>query len=95
MPTLVIENMPQPLFDEIQRLAFARNRTPADIVLEMLKMALRTITPAPPLTLLSDEPILAEESSEAFNIPRPVGVPVKLSWIHDYFRKPHDNLDEV
>jgi hypothetical protein len=39
MPTLVIDNVPIVLFDRIQRLAKAQQRTPADTALEMLQSA--------------------------------------------------------
>ena len=46
MPTLVLNDVPVPLFDQIHRLAQARQRTPADTVLQVLETAFRTVTPA-------------------------------------------------
>ena len=47
MPTLVLHDVPAPLYDQIQRLAEARKRTPSDTVVEILETALRTVTPTP------------------------------------------------
>lgn len=45
MPTFVIENFPVALYDRIQNLAKARQRTPADTLVEVLEVALPPTTP--------------------------------------------------
>jgi hypothetical protein len=93
MPTLVIENVPQPLYDQIQRLALARKRTPSEIVLEVLEKAFRTVTPTlaePPPSQIN----LSTEISGPFDIPRPEGVGVAPNWITDYLPEPQDIPDE-
>jgi hypothetical protein len=90
MPTFVIDNMPVPLYDQIQRLAQARKRTPVDTVLEMLETAVRTTTldrSSPPLP---DEPFLTEEVPAPFDIPWPKGEPVVPIEITEYIPEPHD-----
>ena len=61
MPTLVIDNVPVSLFDRIQRLAKAQQRTPADTALEVLESAFRTTTPTFAEAPLPQEPFLTEE----------------------------------
>ena len=61
MPTLVIDNVPESLFDRIQRLAKAQHRTPADTALEVLESAFRTTTAAFVEAPLPQEPFLTEE----------------------------------
>ena len=56
MPTLVLNDVPVPLFDQIHRLAQARQRTPADTVLQVLETAFRTVTPALSAAPLPQEP---------------------------------------
>jgi len=93
MPSLLIENVPVPLFDRIQRLALARRRSPADTAMEMLESSFRTVTPtyseAPP----PSEIFLSEEISAPFDIPWPEGqivVPIKID---HYIPEPHDIPD--
>jgi hypothetical protein len=93
MPTLVIENVPSSLYDQIQRLALARKRTPSDTVLEVLETAFRTVTPTlaePPPGEIS----LPTEVPAPFDIPRPEGVRVVPRLVPDYVPEPHDVPDE-
>ena len=92
MPSLVIDDVPLPLFDQIQRLATARKRTPAQTALEVLETALHGPTPssAPP----PGEPFLTDEIAAPFDIPRPEGVRVEARSIADYVPEPHDVPDE-
>ena len=46
MPSLFIDNVPASIYDRLQHLAEARQRTPADTVLEVLDGALPPTTPA-------------------------------------------------
>ena len=57
MPSLVLENVPVPLFDQIQRLAVARQRTPAATALEVLESAFRTVT-----AIYSEPPALSRRN---------------------------------
>ena len=75
MPTIVIDNMPASLFDQIQHLAKTRQRSPADTVLEVLETAFRTVAPTFSKAPLPREPFLTEEISPPFSIPRPEGNP--------------------
>lgn len=91
MPTLVLDNVPAPLYDHIQRLALARKRTPADTVLEVLETALRTVTPTPSEPPPPSEIFLSTEISAPFDIPWPEGelvraikVPPPLPTAHDF-----------
>jgi hypothetical protein len=93
MPTLVIENIPAPLFDRIRQLAATQQRTPADTVLAVLETALRT-QPAMSEPPLPDEPFLTQEIPAPFDIPWPQGERVGAIEITDYVPKPHDLPDE-
>jgi hypothetical protein len=90
MPTLILENVPVPLYHRIQHLAEARKQTPAATALEVLESALRvptvTLTEAP----LPQEPILTEEMCAPCTIPWPEGEPVVPIEIADYVPEPHD-----
>jgi hypothetical protein len=94
MPSLVIENVPPPLFDQIQRLALARKRTPAETVLEVLETAFHAVTPTSSSALPPGELFLTDEGPAPFDIPRPEGVRVETKWISDYVPEPHDIPDE-
>ncbi len=94
MPTLVIDDVPTPLYEHIQRLALARKRTPADTVLEVLETAFRTVTPTSCEPPPPSEIFLPTEISAPFTIPRPEGTPVEAKWIADYVPEPHDIPDE-
>ena len=75
MPTLVIDNVPVSLFDRIQRLAKAQQRTPADTALEVLESAFRTTTSTFADAPLPQEPFLTEEICAPCGIPWPEGKP--------------------
>jgi len=94
MPSLNIDNVPLPLFDQIQRLALARKRTPAEMALEVLESAFRITTPANFSARPPGEPFRADEIIAPFDIPQPPGERVQPQWISDYVPKPHDNPDE-
>ncbi len=94
MPSLVIENVPLPLFDQIQRLAAARQRTPADPALELLETAFRTVTPTRTEAPLPQEPFLTEEVCAPFTLPRPEGKPTRAVWVPQPLPSPHDLPDE-
>jgi hypothetical protein len=90
MPTLIIDNVPAPLYDQIQRLALARKRTPADTVLDVLASALHASRPEASAAPLPHEPFLTEESPPPFDIPWPKGEPVVPIEITEYVPEPHD-----
>ena len=75
MPTLVIDNVPVSLFDRIQRLAKAQQRTAADTALEALESAFRATTPTLAAAPLPQEPFLTEEICAPCSIPWPEGKP--------------------
>jgi hypothetical protein len=90
MPTLVIDNVPAPLYDQIQRLALARKRTPADTVLDVLETAFRTATPEASAAPLPHEPFISEEIPAPFDIPRPEGKPTRAARVKPPLPAPHD-----
>lgn len=90
MPTLVIDNVPVSLFDRIQRLAKAQQRTPADTALELLESAFRTKTPTFADAPLPQEPILTDEICAPFDIPWPKGELVVPNDIAEILPEPHD-----
>jgi hypothetical protein len=91
MPTIVIENMPGPLYEWLERRAEAEKRAPEDTVLSVLESAFRTVTP-----VLSEPPppsgfYLPTEISAPFDIPWPEGervqaveIPAPLPTAHDF-----------
>ena len=89
MPTLVIDNVPAPLYDRIHREALARKRTPADTVLEMLETAFPEVG-SPCVAPVPGEPFLTEEVSAPVDIPRPTGEPVVPIEVSEYVPEPHD-----
>ena len=93
MPTLVLNDVPVPLYDQIQRLALARQRTPADTAVEVLETAFRakapTLTDAP----LPQEPYLTEEICAPCSIPRPEGKPARTVRVEKPLPTPHDLPD--
>jgi hypothetical protein len=93
MPTLVIENVPAPVYDEIQRLAAARKRTPAATVLEFLETAFSPSKPLPSSAPLPDAPFLTEEVSAPFDLPWPEGELVVPVDVVDHVPEPHDIPD--
>ena len=90
MPTLIIENVPEPLFERIRRLAQLRRQEPAATALEVLEGALGS--PAPRLTeaRLPQEPLATEEICAPCTIPRPPGQSIIPVEIGGYIPKPHD-----
>ncbi len=69
MPDLVLENMPQELYDDLRQAAEANQRSVAEEVLARLKPTCRH---------LPDEPFLSEEIPAPCTIPLPgAGKPVK------------------
>ncbi|HQU43040.1 MAG TPA: hypothetical protein PK867_09515 [Pirellulales bacterium] len=90
MPMLVIDDVPAPLYDRIQRLALAWERTPAATVLKVLETALRTTMPifteGPP----PREPFLTEEICAPCTLPRPKGERVIPIEIAENIPSPHD-----
>ena len=94
MPTLVIDDVPTPLYDQIQRLALARKRTPGDTALEVLETAFpratRTFSEAP----LPQEPFLTEENCAPCSIPRPEGKPARAVRVAAPLPTPHDFPNE-
>ena len=90
MPALVLNDVPAPLFYQIDRLARARMRTPADTVLELLRTALSTVAPVELEARRPREPFLTGECSAPFTIPRPEGVRVEPIDIAEYVPRPHD-----
>lgn len=75
MPTLVIDNLPLPLYDQIQHLAKSRRLTPADTVIEVLETAFRATTPLRSEPPFPQEPFLTDEMPAPSSIPRPEGKP--------------------
>jgi hypothetical protein len=90
MPTLVIDNIPAPLLDRIQRIAKAKQRTTADTALEALESAFRTTTPTFIEAPLPQEPFLTEEICAPCSIPWPKGETVVPIEVADYLPEPHD-----
>ncbi len=90
MPTLVIDNVPVSLFDRIQRLAKAQQRTPADTALEMLESALRTTAPTFSEAPLPQEPFLTEEVCVPSGITWPEGKSLHAVRVEAPLPTPHD-----
>ena len=81
MPTLLIENVPAPVFEELQRRAEKNNCTPAEAAIEMLAKEVRLVTPIRCEPPLPDEPFMTTEISAPFDIPWPEGkivIPVRV-----------------
>ena len=90
MPTLIIENMPQPLFEQIQRLAKLRRQAPAETAIDVLEGALGPAVSKLTEARLPQEPLATEEICAPCTIPRPPGQPAKPVEIADYVPRPHD-----
>ena len=90
MPTLVIDDVPAPLYDHIQRLALAWERSPAATVVKVLETALRTTTPSLTEGPRPQEPFLTEEICAPFTLPRPKGERVVPIEITERKASPHD-----
>jgi hypothetical protein len=87
MPTLVIENVPAPLLERIQRVAEEQQRTPAEAAIQMLERVLLSEAPLP------HGPALTTEIAAPFDLPRPEGVlvdPKDIVYVKDYVPQPHD-----
>ena len=93
MPTLVIDNMPESLFERIQQLAQVRRQKPAEAVVAVLQVALRRSIPALTEERLPQEPFLTQEICAPCSIPRPVGQCVVPVQVDDYIPRPHDVPD--
>jgi hypothetical protein len=90
VPTLIIENLPGYLYDQIQDLAKARHRTPADTVVDVLKTAFRTTQPTFGEAPLPDAPFLTEEICAPTSIPWPEGETVVPIDVAPPLPLPHD-----
>jgi hypothetical protein len=90
MPTLVIDNIPVSLYDRIQRLAKAQQRTPAATALEALESAFRTTTPTFAQAPMPQEPFLTEEICAPCSIPWPEGKPARAVRVDAPLPTPHD-----
>ncbi len=89
MATLIIDNMPESLFERIQQLAQIRRQKPADAVVAVLDAALPRSNPIL-AERLPQEPFLTEEICAPCSIPRPVGQRIVPVEIVDYTPNPHD-----
>jgi hypothetical protein len=89
MPTLVIDNMPQSLFERIEQLAQDRRQNAAEAVVEILEAALPKSIPAT-AERLPQELFLSDEISAPCSIPRPVGQHIVPVEVVDYTPSPHD-----
>lgn len=94
MPTLVIDDVPTPLYEHIQRLALARKRTAADTVLEVLETAFRTVTPTSCEPPPPSEIFLPTEISAPFDIPWPEGELVQAIEVPPPLPTAHDLTDQ-
>ncbi len=90
MPTLVLDNVPDLLFERIQHLARLRQQRPAETVLEMLENALRQSTPAFTQPPVPQELQSAEEIVAPCSIPRPEGRPARSERVTAPAPTPHD-----
>ncbi len=93
MPTLIIDNVPESLYDRIQHLAKIRQGTPADTVLDVLERAFRTTTATLVEAPLPQQPLLSEEIC-APCIPRPKGTPVRAVHVPPPVPTAHDLPDQ-
>ena len=93
MPTLVVDNVPESLFERIQHLARVRRQKPAETVVDVLEHALPPTAAACATRPLPQEPFLTEEIVAPCSIPRPAGQRVFPVHIVDYVPKPHDLPD--
>lgn len=90
MPTLILDDVPVALYERIQRLAQARQRTPAATVVEVLETAFRTTIPTEADAPLPQEPFLTEEISAPCTLPRPAGKPTRAVRVPTPLPTPHD-----
>jgi hypothetical protein len=75
MPTLVIHNVPQSLFEQIERVAQSRQKQPSEMLLEVLEKAFHDSKPAFSLPPVPQKVFLSEEIVAPYSIPRPEGKP--------------------
>ena len=92
MPMLVIDDVPAPLYDRIQRLALAWERTPAATVLQLLETAIPAM-PSLSERSLPREPFSTDEICAPFTLPRPKGERVVPIEVADSIPSPHDLPD--
>ncbi len=90
MPTLVLTDVPGPLYDQIHRLAQDRHRSPADTAVDVLRAALRTETANLSEAPLPQAPFLTEEICAPCSIPRPEGKPARTVRVEAPLPTPHD-----
>lgn len=93
MPTLILNDVPGALYDQIHRLARDRQRTPADTAVDVLETALRTKTTAKSEAPLPQEPFLTEEICAPRSIPWPEGKSVRAVRVEAPLPTPHDFPD--
>lgn len=93
MPMLVIDDVPGPLYDHIQRLALAWERTPAATVLKLLESAIPATMPNLSERSIPREPFLTDEICAPFTLPRPKGERVVPIEIADRVPSRHDLPD--
>ena len=89
MPTLIIDDMPQSLFERIEQLAQVLRQKPSDAVVDVLEAAFSRGILALSERLPS-EPFLSEEICAPCSIPRPVGERVVPIEVVNYTPNPHD-----
>jgi hypothetical protein len=94
VPTLVIDNVPVSLFDRIQCLAKAQQRTAGDTALAALENAFRTTAPTFAASLLPQEPFLTEDICAPCSIPWPEGTPARAVHVDAPLPTAHDVSEE-
>jgi hypothetical protein len=90
MPTLVLTDVPGPLFEQIHRLALVRKRSAADAAVELLQSAFRSPSPAYAEAPLPNEPYLSEEICAPCSIPRPEGKSARTAKVATPLPTAHD-----
>jgi len=93
MPTLVIDNVPEPLLERIQHRARLRQQRPAETVLEVLESAFCQSTPTFSPAPVPQEPFVTEEIGAPCSIPRPQGRPARSVRVAAPLPSPHDLPD--
>lgn len=93
MPMLVIDDVPAPLCDRIQRLALVWERSLAATALKLLETAVPPTMPNQNERSLPREPFLTDEIGAPFTLPRPKGERVVPIEIADRIPTPHDLPD--
>jgi hypothetical protein len=90
VPTLIIDNMSEALFERIQQLAYVRRQKPAEAVVDVLEAALPHASPFLSEERLPQGPFLTEGICAPCSIPRPVGQRIVPVEVVDYVPIPHD-----